>query len=83
MLTLLTQTAIVLLCNIAHSGTCFSSEQLDSASDLISKLVSCGLVRLYEGLNGASSYELTRFFSEIPLLDVFEATGGHLDCHLF
>ena len=90
MLTLLTQSTIVVLNDISSGEVSSRLEQCVflpySLSELLAKLESAGLIQLLPGKvqedrKEILSYKLTRPIYEISLLDVLEATGEHLNCN--
>ena len=93
MLTLLTQTAIAVLNDIADGGRSVRLSAFDIAPEaliaLLAKLENGGLIRRKQIVNTApaskicslGSYELCRPYREITLLHILEATGEHLNCN--
>lgn len=87
MLTPLTQTAIVVLNDIACGELSARSSQYvlfpQTMSQLLVSLESHGLIRLLPGRprEAIFSYQLSRSTKDITLLDVLEATGEHLNCN--
>ena len=87
MLTPLTQTAIAVLYDIYTDSHSFSTTHSPVAPsylmDLLTRLETGGLIRHKESSAGTSlsSYELTRPYSSISLLDVLEVLDEHLDCN--
>ena len=85
MLTPLTQTAIAVLYDIYTDSHSFSTTHSPVAPsylmDLLTRLETGGLIRRKESSAGTSlsSYELTRPYSSISLLDVLEVLDEHLD----
>lgn len=88
MITLLTQTAIAVLNDIADPFSPNRSKQFTIGSEEFSKL----LLKLESGNiicrkspecppQALASYKLTRPKDSITLLDVLEATGEHLNCN--
>jgi len=88
MITLLTQTAIAVLNDIADPFSSNHPKQYAIDSEEIGKL----LLRLEDGniicrkspecpLQDPASYKLTRPKNSISLLDVLEAIGEHLNCN--
>ena len=87
MLTPLTQTAIAVLYDIHTDGNLYRTAQLSIAPQeligILTKLESGGLIRRKDvPVSGVlSSYELTRSYMDISLLDILEALGEHLNCN--
>lgn len=88
MLTPVTQITIALISDIANDGVCNRLPQdaisFKEQSYLLSKLEARGLIRLKspnEIPGIPSSYQLTRPYNKISLLDILEATGEHLNCN--
>lgn len=94
MLTPLTQTAIAVLNDIADGGLAQRLTGQDTTPEiltaLLGKLENGGLIRRKETpANGSTlhatapigSYELSRPYNEITLLQILEATGEHLNCN--
>ena len=87
MLTQLTQTAIAVLYDIYAGGIPYRTAQLTIApQDLIAiltKFERAGLIhRKGDPLYGLlSSYELTRDYKDISLLNILEALDEHLNCN--
>ena len=95
MLTPLTQTAIAVLDDIAERGLFNRLSGMDVASEtlakLLAKLENGGLIHLKQssvtgsGLtltgNPVTSYELSRPYTDITLLQILEAADEHLDCN--
>ncbi len=87
MLTQLTQTAIAVLYDIYAGGKPYRTAQLIIAPqeliDILTKLELGGLIRRKELPTSEllSSYELTRSYMDISLLDILEALDEHLNCN--
>lgn len=87
MLTQLTQTAIAVLYDIYAGGKPYRTAQLIIAPqeliDILTKLELGGLIRRKELSTSEllSSYELTRSYMDISLLDILEALDEHLNCN--
>ena len=82
MLTQLTQTAIAVLYDIYAGGIPYRTAQLTIAPqdliDILTKFERAGLIHR-KGL--LSSYELTRDYKDISLLNILEALDEHLNCN--
>ena len=87
MLTQLTQTAIAVLYDIYAGGIPYRTAQLTIAPqdliDILTKFERAGLIhRKGVPLCGLlSSYELTRDYKDISLLNILEALDEHLNCN--
>lgn len=87
MLTQLTQTAIAVLYDIYAGGIPYRTAQLTIAPqdliDILTKFERAGLIhRKGVPLSGLlSSYELTRDYKDISLLNILEALDKHLNCN--
>lgn len=87
MLTQLTQTAIAVLYDIYAGGIPYRTAQLTIAPqdliDILTKFERAGLIhRKGVPLSGLlSSYELTRDYKDISLLNILEALDEHLNCN--
>lgn len=87
MLSRLTQTAIAVLYDIYAGGISYRTAQTnlepDSWNELLGKLERGGLIRRTQNSSNRllPSYELTRPFINISLLDVLESIGEHLNCN--
>ncbi|MBD9091655.1 MAG: hypothetical protein EGQ20_03880 [Bacteroides oleiciplenus] len=87
MLTQLTQTAIAVLYDIYAGGKPYRTAQLIIAPqeliDILTKLELGGLIRRKELPTSEllSSYELTRSYMDISLLDILETLDEHLNCN--
>lgn len=87
MLTQLTQTAIAVLYDIYAGGIPYRTAQLTIAPqdliDILTKFERAGLIHR-KGVSSSgllSSYELTRDYKDISLLNILEALDEHLNCN--
>lgn len=88
MITILTQTAITVINDIANLSFSNHSEQYSLTSEelnnLLSQLEKGNIIRRQTSgylSEKPNIYELTRSKNAISLLDVLEATGEHINCN--